>query len=401
MFSTNEKPSARRVLVSGASIAGLTTAYWLTRHGFEVTVVEVAPRLRPGGHAIDVRGPALAVAERMGLDAVLRERGTNLTGIAVVDPAGREVFRSTEGTLTGGQLDSSDIEIMRDDLCEVLYGAVRDEAEFLFGDTITSLTQDDTGVDVTFATAAPRRFDVVVGADGVGSGVRRLAFGPDERFLHVMGENLVAVFSMPNFLGLERWQILCQQEEPAIGALVMGLRKDVPARAYVGFDTEDRVEYDPRNVAGQKRVVAERLAAGGWVIPEIVRHMMDAPDFHLYRLTQVRVDRWSRGRVVLAGDAGYAVSLGTGQATSVAMVGAYVLAGELAAHRDDPAAGAAAYEDELREYVTRNQDVAVEQESMRRSVLVGEDDAGGGLPDFGTLTLPFSLKDYGQRVPTA
>ncbi len=378
-----------RVLVSGASIAGLTTAYWLTRYGFEVTVVERAPGLRPGGHALDVRGPALEIAERMGILPILHDRSTKLTGIAIVDADGNDIFRSTDQTLTGGRLDSPDVEILRDDLCRVLQDAVGSRAEYVFGDSITSLTQDASGVDVTFAAAAPRRFDIVVGADGVGSGVRRVGFGPDAQFVRAFGDLYVATFGMPNFLGLERFQVMYQQPD-SVGALVMGLQKDVEARTYLGFSAPTRLDYDVRDVEAQKRLLAERVAGAGWVIPQIVEHMMRATDFHFYSLSQVRMDRWSRGRIVLVGDAGYAVSLGTGQATSVAMVGSYVLARELAAHRADPVRGIASYEDALRAYVTRNQDIALEQ-GAGQSRPQGEDATAGGIPDFGALTLPFTL----------
>lgn len=394
MSTTN--PKSPRVLVSGASISGLTTAYWLARYGFEVTVVERAPHLRPGGHALDVRGPAIEVAGRMGILPTIRDRSTRLTGIAVVDADGNELFRSTESTLTGGRLDSPDVEILRDDLCQVLHEAVGSRVEYVFGDSIASLTQDESGIDVTFATTTPRRFDLVIGADGLYSGVRRIAFGPDEQLLRTVGDLYVATFGMPNFLGLERWQVMYRQPD-SVGALVMGLRKDVNARTYLGFNAPEGLAYDVRDIAAQKRVLAERVAGAGWVIPQIVEHMMHATDFHFYSLSQVRTSTWSRGRIVLVGDAGYAVSLGTGQATSVAMVGSYVLAGELAAHRDDLVSGIASYEDDLRAYVTRNQDIALEQDA-RQDGPPTEDAVTGGLPDFGALTLPFALKPYKRLV---
>ncbi|MBP2328478.1 2-polyprenyl-6-methoxyphenol hydroxylase-like FAD-dependent oxidoreductase [Kibdelosporangium banguiense] len=178
------------------------------------------------------------------------------------------------------------------------------------------------------------------------------------------------------------------------------MRKDAPAKVYLGFSDPAGADYDLGDLDGQKRLMAERMAAGGWVIPQLVDHMMDADDFHFYRLSQVRMDSWSQGRVVLVGDAGYAVSLGTGQATSVAMLGAYVLAGELATHRDDPAAGAIAYENELRDYATRNQNTALEYDSKPGPPSGGEPSEAGsdGLPDFGSLTLPFHLKDYSVLV---
>ena len=387
-----------RILVSGASVAGLTTAFWLARHGFTVTVVERAPHLRPGGHALDVRGPGLEVAERMGILPTLRARSTKLTGISVVDTDGKEIFRSTESTLTGGRLDSPDVEILRDDLCDVLFNAVGSGAEFRFGDAITSLTQDGSGVDVTFVTAAPRRFDLVIGADGLGSGVRRIAFGPDAQFLHAFGDLYVATFGMPNFLGLMRWQVMYQQPD-SVGALVMGLRKDAAARTYLGFNAPQGIAFDAGDIAAQKRLLAGRVAGAGWVIPQIVEHMLRATDFHFYSLSQVRMRSWSRGRIVLVGDAGYAVSLGTGQATTVAMVGAYVLAGELAAHADDPVRGIAAYEEGLRAYVIRNQEVALEQDTKTDATTdANPADTAFGIPDFGALTLPLALKDYQTRV---
>ena len=396
MNSTTSNARACRntqVLVSGASITGLTIAYWLARYGFEVTVVERAPHLRPGGHALDVRGPALEVADRMGVLATMRDRSTKLMGMAVVDSAGQEIFRSTESTLTGGRLDSPDVEIMRDDLCHLLHEAVGNQVEYIFGDSIASLTQDASGVDVTFVTAAPRRFELVIGADGLGSGVRRIAFGPDEQFLHAFGDLYVATFGMPNFLGLERWQVMYQHG--SVGALVMGLRKDAVARTYLGFNAPKAIDYDFRDIDAQKRLLADRVAGAGWVIPQIVEHMLRATDFHFYSLSQVRMSRWSRGRIVLVGDAGYAVSLGTGQGTTVAMVGAYVLAGELAMHKDDLVGGIAAYEEGLRAYVVRNQDIALEQNAGSSEPMdAGETAPPGGIPDFGALTLPFALENY-------
>ncbi len=390
---TETVSNSPRVLVSGASVSGLTCAYWLSRYGFDVTVVERAPHLWPGGHALDVRGPALDIADRMGLLPALRERSTQLTGIAVVDDTGNEVFRSTESTLTGGRLSSPDIEILRDDLCQVLLASVDRRVEFLFDDRITSLRQDESGVDVAFLRATPRRFDVVIGADGLYSGVRRIAFGPDETFMRSLGNLYVATFGMPNFLKLERWQTMYQAPD-SIGVLVMGLRKDVDARVYLGFTASEQYRLRLPRYRSWKRLLAERAIGAGWVVPQVVEHMLTARDFHFYSLHQVQMDTWSRGRVVLCGDAGYAVSLGTGQATTVAMVGAYVLAGELATHRHDLTTGIAAYERALRAYVTRNHQIAQAQNQPREEE-TDSDAVSGGLPDFGALTLPFTLEHYG------
>ena len=395
-------PTHPRVLVSGASISGLTTAYWLARFGFDVAIVERAPHLRPGGQALDVRGPALTVAERMGVLATLREHRTRLTGFSMVDAAGKEIYRSEQRTLTGGHFESPDVEIMRDDLCRVLFESCGDRVEYLFADSITSLTQDVSGISVTFERAAARRVELVVGADGLHSRVRRLAFGPEEQFVRRLGNSYVAVFGMPNILGLERWEVMYQNDSTQIGAMVMALRKDADARVYVGFTASEPVAYDHHDIAAQKRLLAERLDDGGWIIPQILEQMRTAPDFHFDSISQVRMDEWSRGRIVLVGDAGYSVALASGQGTSVAMVGAYVLAGELATHKQDLTSGIAAYERNLRDYVLRNQDIALEQSAQNADLQApqaGEptserDVAAQSLPDFGALTLPFVFREY-------
>jgi 2-polyprenyl-6-methoxyphenol hydroxylase-like FAD-dependent oxidoreductase len=182
-----------RILVSGASVAGLTVAYWLNRLGFQVTVVEVSAGLRPGGQALDVRGPALRVAESMGILHEIRERSTKLRGMSVVDKSGTEIFQTTERTLTGGRFDAPDVEILRDDFVGALHAAAGEDVRYVFGDRITALRQDEFGVDVTFERAAPSRFEFVVGADGVHSGVRRLLSGPEQQFLRYMGGYVLTV----------------------------------------------------------------------------------------------------------------------------------------------------------------------------------------------------------------
>jgi 2-polyprenyl-6-methoxyphenol hydroxylase-like FAD-dependent oxidoreductase len=391
------------VLISGASVAGLTTAYWLVHYGFKVTVVERAPHLRLGGQALDLRGPALEVAERMGMLASFRERATKLTGMSILDGQGKEISTSTDRTLTGGRLDSPDIEVLRDDLCKVLYEAVKDHVDFLFGDSATSISQDAAGVDVSFAHAAPRRFDLVIGADGLHSGVRRLVFGPDEQFLRFTGMH-IAVFSVPNFLGLDHWEVFCHDGETS--GLMLATDKNANARVYLGFATAEPLDYDYRDIAAQKRLISEHYKGAGWEFPRILEYMQQASDFYFYSASQVRMDRFSHGRVVLVGDAGYSVTPASGQGTTVAMVGAYVLAGELAAKRSSLRAGIDCYEHELRDYVTRNLDIALdladfefrerEPGQAEKSDSIKHPD---GTPNFDVLVQPIALKNYSEFVP--
>lgn len=346
-----------RVLISGASIGGPALAYWLNRYGFDVTVVELMPGLRLGGQAIDVRGPALDVAERMGVLDRIREQRVEMRGMSMVDAGGTELHRTEEYTFTGGDLSSPDIEILREDLSRILVDAAGDGIEYLYGDSIAGLEQDDDGVRVIFQGGMIQTFDLVVGADGLHSNTRRLAFGPERDFLSHLGPYL-AVWTAPNFLGLDRWQIGHQTPSGDWGG-VMSVRDNTELRVFLGFGSEKPIDYDHRDIAAQKKIMADALGGGGWVLPELIRTMWDAKDFHFDSMAQIRMDSWSRGRVALLGDAGYCGSPMSGQGTSMAIVGAYVLAGELKAAGGDHRAAFANYERELRGYIEANQDLAL------------------------------------------
>lgn len=389
------------VLISGASVAGLSTASWLLRYGFTVTVVERAPYIRPGGQALDVRGPGVEVAKRQGILDRIRERATNLRGISLLDSAGNEVFSSTDRTLTGGRFDSPDVEILRDDLCDVLCEEIGDGVEYLFDDTIVWLTQDEDGVDVGFSKSPSRRFDIVIGADGLHSAVRRLAFGPEKEFIKYLGGYL-AVFETPNFLHLDRWQVYYPGIDGCGSALVLGMRKDGNAKAYIGFSSAEPIEYDYRDIEAQKHLIAEQVASVGWEMPNIVKHMWQATDFHFDSMSQIRMDSWSNGRVVLVGDAAYSISPRTGQGTTVAMVGAYVLAGELSKHKANLIEGIEKYNDKLKPYITANQNVS---ENITFGDSASFENGDGDLseiyqetiPDFGEMTQEICLDDYFEQ----
>jgi 2-polyprenyl-6-methoxyphenol hydroxylase-like FAD-dependent oxidoreductase len=369
------------VLISGASVAGTAAAYWLGRHGYSVTVVERYRGPRPGGQAIDVRGPALTVLERMGLLAAAQKRRTQIRGASVVDRDGNELSQDTESTPTGGFIDSPDVELLRDDLVELLYGPSQWTANYMFDDTITALDDDGGTVNVTFERAAPRSFDLVIGADGLHSNVRRLVFGPEEQFIERLGTH-AAIFTVPNFLDLDYWQIWHYGDSTMAG--VYSARNNTEARAMVGFmDSDLRIDY--RDTEAQLAELERRMADDGWIRPQLLEYMRTATDFYFDEMSQIKMDRWSQGRVGLVGDAGYCCSPLSGQGTSVALLGAYVLAGELAAAGDDYAAGFANYHREFNDYVKRNQWLVV-------------DNIPGGAPIpqevFDRIVSSITLKDY-------
>jgi 2-polyprenyl-6-methoxyphenol hydroxylase-like FAD-dependent oxidoreductase len=344
------------VLISGASVAGTALAYWLGQHGYSVTVVERHPGLRPGGQAIDVRGPALTVLERMGLLAAAEACKTRIRGASVVDRDGNELSRDTESTPTGGPINNPDIELLRDDLVELLYAATQPATAYLFDDSIIDLDDRGPSVDVTFEHAPDRSFDLIIGADGLHSNVRRLVFGPEERFIKRLGTH-AAIFTVPNFLDLDYWQIWHYGDSTMAG--VYSARNNTEARAMLGFmDTELQIDY--RDTEAQFDEVERRMADEGWVRPQLLQYMRTAPDFYFDEMSQILMDHWSIGRVALVGDAGYCCSPLSGQGTSVALLGAYILAGELKAAGDDHGLGFINYFRRFHGYIERTQFLATD-----------------------------------------
>lgn len=326
-----------KVLISGASIAGPVLAYWLSRHGFDVTVVERSPALRKtGGHAVDLFRPAMEISERMGVLSDIEAHATGTTEMLIHRPGTSRPAHLDYLKIIGAMSDRH-VEIMRDDLSEIYFNASRDDVEYLFGDTITSISPDG---EVTFERNAPRRFDVVVGADGLHSGVRRLTFGDNvsERFLG----GYLSVVSVPK--DLARDGEMTGYFKPGHMAGIYTADHLDDARAVFIFRPGQRLDYDYRDVERQK---AQLCAAFAHTAPEVDRWLDEVPQtptFYFDAITQLQMTTWSRGRVTLVGDAGYCPGPAVGGSTSLAVYGAYVLAAEMVRAGDDYAAAFAAYE---------------------------------------------------------
>ncbi|MEV0259950.1 FAD-dependent monooxygenase [Streptomyces sp. NPDC050617] len=352
----------REVLISGASIAGPALAYWLRRSGFAVTVVEKADALRDGGYPVDIRGTATEAVRRMGILPRLRDAHIDSRRMTFLDADGG-TFASVAPSAVVGGVEGQDLEVRRGDLTAALYGLVRDDVEFLFGDSIDTLDQDGHGVDVTFRGGRQRTFDLVVGADGMHSQTRRSVFGPEERFHRYLGY-CFAIFTMPNTFGLSREAILWNAPGKAAALYAVGDAGENgdELHAFLNFHRSKTPPIEAlRDPDAQRDLFAEGFAGAGWEVPGMVDAMRVADDAFFDTAGQIRMPHWSKGRVALVGDAAYAPSFLTGQGTSLALVGAYMLANSLAAHRDRHDAEGhigkafAAYERGMREFVAVNQ----------------------------------------------
>ncbi|MFE6049946.1 FAD-dependent monooxygenase [Kitasatospora sp. NPDC056446] len=345
--------TARRVLVSGASIAGPALAYWLDRYGFEVTVVEKAAAVRGGGYAVDIRGTAREVVGRMGLLSRLRAAHVDSRRITFVDTAGRTVGSLRPEQMTGGQ-SGLDLEVRRGDLADALQEPLDGRVEFLFEDSIAALDDDGDAVHVVFDSGARRSFDLVLGADGLHSNTRRLVFGPEEPFHRYLGQ-VFAGFTLPNEFGLSHEAVIWN--DVGRSAILYAYEPVGRIHGFLIF-TRDVPPFEAfRDPQAQRELVAARFPERAWHVPRLVEAMREADDLFFDVVSQIHLPAWSRGRVALAGDAAHATSFLSGQGSSVALVGAYVLAGELATHADHTAAFAA-YERRMRPFAERNQALA-------------------------------------------
>ncbi|WP_327110060.1 FAD-dependent monooxygenase [Nocardia sp. NBC_01730] len=331
------------VLISGASIAGPALAYWLHRYGVAVTVVERAPALRPGGQAIDFKGHThFTVLERMGILAEIEERRTGATDTVFVDENGKQLAVMS-GDFTGG-----DVEILRGDLAEIMYKRTAEHCEYLFGDSISALTETADGVHVEFEHGPARTFDLVFGADGIHSRVRRLAFGPEKDFVKYLGYYYCVAGASPwsqDATGPRERAIAYGHNAPGKLAISGGSK----AQQLYMF-TSPELDYSRDDSAAQRRIIEQVYADVAWEVPRMLDEVADFDDCYLDSISQVRMKGdYTKGRVALVGDSAYGNTLG-GFGTGLAVVGAYVIAGELATADGDHTIAFARYNEIMKRY---------------------------------------------------
>lgn len=345
--------NGKKLLVSGASFAGLSSALWMKRLGYEVTVVELAPGLRRGGTAVDIRGRTVDIVRRMGILEQIRANRLSLQRWEM-----KNEHDVTERSLVlrgeGEPPSETEFEIERNVLLELLFDQIKADVELVFDDSITALNETSAGVAVRFAKGLPRSFDLVFGCDGVRSAVRRQVFGDASKFLHFLGQ----YFSITI---VDKLLI-----EPSTAQMFNVPGKAVMLNAYknktdiiLAFASDEEIEYDHRDQAQQRQIIEQQFEGEGWRTAELLDEVRGSRSFYFDKLCQVRMPSWTKGRVALVGDAGYCASPAAGMGGSLAIDGAAALADALREREGDFELAFRDYDERFRPFIEEVQAEAV------------------------------------------
>jgi 2-polyprenyl-6-methoxyphenol hydroxylase-like FAD-dependent oxidoreductase len=343
--------SINSILISGLGVAGPTLAYWLNAAGYQPTLIEHAPALRGGGYVIDFWSLGYDIAELIGIRAELNQIGYHIREMRIVDRRGKRA--ASFGTNVFPELtDGRYVTIARSTLSRVLTEKIENGVEIIFGNGIQNLQEQDDGIEVAFEQGDTRRFDLVVGADGLHSNVRRLIFGPQDQFEKRLGY-MVAAFEATGYRPRDD-DVYVMFGDPGRMVGRVTLRDDRTLFLFV-FTADDADSGSLPDVAGQKALLHARFGDRVWECPRILDALDRTDTLYFDRVSQIRMPTWSKDRVALVGDAAYCASLLSGQGSALAMTGAYVLAGELAKAAGRHVEGFANYERLLRRFIDDKQ----------------------------------------------
>lgn len=345
---------ALSVLISGAGVAGPALAYWLNRYGFATTLVEIAPALRSGGYVIDFWGLGYDIAGLMGLLPQIESAGYHVQELRIVNESGQRVAgfgTQVFSELTGGRF----ITLARSDLSRLIFDKTKNSSEIVFGDEVTDICEDGQGVEVTFASGMQRRFHLVIGADGLHSKIRRLAFGAQASFERPLGYT-AAAFEVSGYRPRDE-DVYVIYSKPGRMLARFALHEDRTLFLFVFVGDYDAAP-DQSDITAQKAIVTETFRNGGWECGAILSDLGRTDELYFDRVSQIQMEGWSKGRIALIGDAAFCVSLLAGQGSALAMLSAYVLAGELAKAKGDYVQAFRQYENLLRPFISKKQAAA-------------------------------------------
>jgi 2-polyprenyl-6-methoxyphenol hydroxylase-like FAD-dependent oxidoreductase len=348
------KVSQRRVLICGAGIAGPSLAHWLLRHGFEPTLIERAPAFRAGGYIIDVWGVGFDMLERYGLLDAARDRGYLFDRLRFVDASGRE-RSAVGGQVFRRALGGRFFSIARGDLAQVIYETVANRMEVRYGTSVHALHSHPDGVEVELSSGEARAFDIVVGADGLHSRVRELTFGAQSRYETYLGY-LAASFVADEYPHRDEG-VYVSFARPGRQVSRYAMRENRSAFLFVLADAGEALTA-AHDIRAQRELLRARFAGDGWELPQILARLEASHELYFDAVSQIRMPRWTEGRIALIGDAAHSPSLLAGAGSAFAMLGAYILAHELHCAGGNAAHAFAAYEQRLRPYIERQQRVA-------------------------------------------
>jgi 2-polyprenyl-6-methoxyphenol hydroxylase-like FAD-dependent oxidoreductase len=335
----------RKVLVSGASIAGLSTAYWMNKIGYEVTVVEMAKQPRIDGAAFNLCGKAVDVAKRMGILDQLKSNRLNVETIE---------FKNADDTLAGsislqeegGELSDDDIEIERDKFIGVLLKELKKNVEFIFSDSIKGLDETKEGIKVTFMKSAQRDFHLVLGCDGAHSRVRNIWFGNENEYSHFL--NAYFSITIVNKLLIKQGTMqMYNVPDKAVTLNAYNNKTDV----IFCFFSEIEIPYDYRDIEGQRKIILEQFRDESWRTTELLEEVMDSRNFYFDKFCQIKMPSWTKGRVALVGDAAYCASPAAGMGGSLAIEGAAELADALERNKGDYNLAFQEYNQKIRPFI--------------------------------------------------
>jgi 2-polyprenyl-6-methoxyphenol hydroxylase-like FAD-dependent oxidoreductase len=342
------------ILISGAGIAGVTLAYWLKKFGFNPTIVEHAPKLREGGYAIDFWGAGFDVAQRMDILSDLDKVDLDISEVTIVDEKGRRKC-GINYTKLKKLMNGRAYTLLRSDLSKVIYNHLEKNIEIIFNDSITHIEQFPAKITVTFRSGKIRDFKLVVGADGLHSNVRNLVFGGESQFEKFYGYYTSSYTIQDNMLD---GNAFLMYNVPYKQAAIYSTEKSKTTTTFFIFSSPQKIPYSHHNIEAQKQILRDEFQNAGWQCPDLISKMDTAPDFYFDVVSQVQMSDWSKDRVTLVGDACDCPSLLSGQGSTLAMVGAYILAGELKEANGNHEAAFSEYQSIFKPFIEAKQKTA-------------------------------------------